>query len=202
MDRQMQIDMLRGAELQFRLATTVHLATTVGQQTLDVPVSWTYGNHNVSDELALTPEGADFAARLLKKSATFLMAVQVQEALTWFSKGKARNHSDPNVRSAFEVARLIRNAFTHQPLHPTWSIDPPCANRKFTVSDIITLDTAKLHGKEFDWQDYGGPLALLRLSQYIRIKILGDTNEGMARKKKAPNVTYHQVGSVILKQLS
>jgi hypothetical protein len=99
MDAQIQIDMLRGAELQFRLAVTVHLATTARKQTLDVPVSWTYGEHNVSyDEIALTPEGADFAAGLFKRSATYLIAVQIQEALTWLSGGKARAHSDPDIR--------------------------------------------------------------------------------------------------------
>lgn len=202
MNAQIQTDMLRGAELQFRLAVTVHLATTVRKQTLDVPVSWTYGQHNVSyDEIALTHEGADFAARLFKKSATYLMAMQIQEALTWFSGGQARSHSDPDVRCAFEIARLIRNSFAHHPLHPQWSIETNLRGKVFSIPDVISLDTANLHGKDFDWRDYGGPLAILKFSQHVRCKILGDDNEGMARKKREPKVTYRQQGNVILEQL-
>ncbi len=58
-----QIDMLRAAELQFRLASAVRLAATDRRQPLDLPIVWTHGKHSVAfHEVALSPEGADFAA--------------------------------------------------------------------------------------------------------------------------------------------
>lgn len=105
------------------------------------------------------------------------MAVQIQEALTIWTNGEARHHSDTNVRNSFEIARLIRNGFTHHPMEPIWNVDPQCRNKVFSVNGIISLDTAGLNGKRFDWQNYGGPLALLRLSDFVRIEILGDSGE-------------------------
>src|SRR2546423_568100 len=101
------IDMLRVAELQFRLASAVQLATNKRQQPLDLPVVWSHGQHQVTyEELALTPEGADLAAMLLKRAATFLMAVQIQEALTAFANNDVRNHPSKDVQTSFEIARL------------------------------------------------------------------------------------------------
>jgi len=44
---QSQIDALFTAELQFRLASAVRLASSVGTQPLDLPVDWTHGKHLV-----------------------------------------------------------------------------------------------------------------------------------------------------------
>ncbi len=111
--------MLRATELQFRLASAVRLAVIDRGQPLDLPLLWTHGQHSVAfHEVALTPEGADFAALCLQRSSTYLMAVQIQEALTVWTNGGARRHSDTNVRNSFEIARLIRNGFAHHPMEP------------------------------------------------------------------------------------
>lgn len=211
------VHMLRAAELQFRLASAVKLATGGGTQPLDLPAVWVHGQHQVThEEVELTDEGADLAAMLLQRAATFLMAIQIQEALTDFANNDARNHPDPNVRAAFEIARLIRNGFTHQPLHPMWSIDPPCRNKVYSVAKaigfgstksvkVIELDTSSLDGKDFDWRHYGGPLAILHLCEFVRVEILGDSGSfGAARDKKSvptPKVRYFQQGNLILKAL-
>lgn len=201
-----QIDMLRAAELQFRLASAVRLAASDRRQPLDLPIVWTHGRHSVEfHEVALSPDGADFAAMCLQRSATYLMAVQIQEALTVFANGSARHHTDANIRCSFEIARLIRNGFAHHPMRPIWNIDPPCRDKVYSVAEIICLNTLGLEGKPFDWQDYGGPLALLRLSEFVRTKILGDAGEfGSNRRVESvspPLVEYQQQGQLILKRL-
>ncbi|MGO8759996.1 MAG: hypothetical protein ACLQG3_17910 [Terracidiphilus sp.] len=207
MDRiDIQIQMLRAAEIQFRLAVAVRLATADRAQPLDLPSVWTYGQHSVEfHEIALTPEGADLAALCLERSATYLMAIQIQEALTEFANQKAREHPQPEVRSAFEIARLVRNGFAHHPMRPVWDIDKHCGNSTYAVEGIIALDTTNLHGKPFDWRDYGGPLALLRLSEFVRTKILGDEGTfGSNRERESvppPLNEYIQQGSVVLKKL-
>jgi hypothetical protein len=41
-----QIGLLFTAELQFRLASAVRLATSLGTQPIDLPITWTHGNHS------------------------------------------------------------------------------------------------------------------------------------------------------------
>ncbi|VVB85751.1 Uncharacterised protein [uncultured archaeon] len=43
-------------------------------------------------------------------------------------------------------------------------------NKEFEITNILTLKTHNLHGKRLDRYDYGGPLALLRLIQYVKTK--------------------------------
>jgi len=62
------------AELQFRLASAVHLATTLNAQPLDLPTEWTHGKHSVkNDEIGLRPDQADYAAYFLHRSSAFLI---------------------------------------------------------------------------------------------------------------------------------
>jgi hypothetical protein len=68
-------------------------------------------------------EDADCAACLLHRSATFLMAVAMKDAIR-AAVPDPKNHSDSEIRSAYQIARLIRNAFAHAPFAPVWSIDP------------------------------------------------------------------------------
>jgi hypothetical protein len=66
-----------------------------------------------------------------------------------------RTFIDPGVRSAYQIARLIRNAFAHGLFSPTWSISPDCRVKVLAVRDIIAVDTAGLDGAAFDWWHYG-----------------------------------------------
>ena len=61
---------LFGAELQFRLASAVRLASTLKTLPLDLPSEWAHGQHRVTyEEIALRPDQADVAAHLLHQSA-------------------------------------------------------------------------------------------------------------------------------------
>ncbi len=189
---QKYIDELFTAELQFRLASAVRLATTLKIQPLDLPTQWTHGQHSVNyEEIALRDDQAEYASRFLQRSATFLLAVSVKNAIRGVVQDP-KSSSDSAVQGAYQIARLIRNAFTHAPFHPIWSIDPDCRDRLFSVPGVITLDTKGLQGTPFDWRHYGGPLALLQLCRFVRQQVLKDQ---LARRKEVPDP-----GKVIFQQ--
>lgn len=79
---------------------------------------------------------------------------------------------------AYQIARMVRNAFSHHMLRPVRSIDAGCESRQFAVGDVIALDTSDLNGKMFDWRHYGWHLAIWRLSQCVRFNVLGGTPPG------------------------
>lgn len=200
-DRQTYIDQLFTAELQFRLASAVRLATTLKAQPLDLPMEWTHGQHRVRyEEIALRQDQAEFAALFLHRSSTFLMAVAMKDAIRAVVPDPKAS-SDPNVRSAYQVARLVRNAFAHAPFAPIWSIDADCRDEVFSVPDVISLDTTGLHGVLFDWRHYGGPIAMFRLCRFVRFVILKD--DSPPRKLvPIPNKAIIQQGDLILQSVA
>jgi hypothetical protein len=82
------------------------------------------------------------------------------------------DHPNPAIRNASWIARLNRNAFAHDPLQPTWQLYPECEKKIFEVEKIVALNTDGLHGKPVRRIDYDGPLALLRLSAFVREQVL------------------------------
>jgi hypothetical protein len=188
------------AELQFRLASAVRLATTLEREPLDIPMQWSHGKHVLRyEELALRQDQADFAAWSLHRSATFLLAVAMKDAIV-AAHPDPKSSSDPEIANAYQIARLIRNAFAHSPFDPTWSIDKDCLGRVFAVRNIISLDTNGIQGTRLKWEHYGGPLALLRLSQFVRFEIL--KQQRTERKViPLPKRYYYQQGDLILERL-
>jgi hypothetical protein len=170
--REHHIEQLFRAELQFRLASAVRLAVTCKHQPLDLPMEWTHGDHRVMyEEIALRDDQAEFAAFFLHRATTYLMAVAVNDAIK-ADKSNTVAPPNPNTQAAFQIARLIRNAFAHAPFTPTWMIEREYRNQTFAVPGVIELKTSGLNGAPFDWRHYGGPLALLRLCRFVRIEIL------------------------------
>ncbi len=196
-EREKHIGQLLSAELQFRLASAVRLATTRGVQPLDLPMDWTHGMHRARyEEIALRQDQAEYAAYSLHRSATYLMAVTMKDAIR-AAVENPKASPDPSTRAAYQIARLIRNAFAHAPFAPVWSIDPDCQNIIFAIPDLITLDTTGLHGQGFDWRQYGGPLALFRLCQFVRTTIL--RHQPDPRKiVPLPESRIYQIGDLIL----
>jgi hypothetical protein len=196
-DIERHICYLRAAELQFRLSSAVRLATTFKNQSRDLPVAWSHGNHVVHyPEVAISEDDADCAACYLQRSATYLMAVAIKDAIR-VAVADPKTHSDPNVRSAYQISRLIRNAFAHAPFDPVWSIDPDCRDQIFAVRDRLRLDTTRLDGQRFDWRHYGGPLAVLCLSKFVRTEILKD-QDPPSTIIPLPHKMYIQQGDLIL----
>lgn len=199
-DLKSHISNLFTAELQFRLASAVRLATTLQCQPLDLPMEWTHGQHRVQySEIALREDQADFAADFLHRSATYLMAVAIKDAIR-AAETDPKNSRRPEVQAAYQIARLIRNAFAHAPFAPTWSIDLDCRDKEFSIPNLITLNTSGLHGTPFDWRQYGGPLALFRLCQFARVNILKD--EPTPRSLiPLPQKRIYQQGSLLLHKI-
>jgi hypothetical protein len=192
------IDLLFTAELQFRLASAVRLAVTMEDQPLDLPQEWSHGKHKVSySEVALRQDQADFAAWSMHRSATFLMAVAMKDAIK-AAVPDPKNATNSDVQAAYQISRLIRNAFAHSPFNPVWSIDPDCRNRVFEVSSVVSLDTTDLQGVAFNWRHYGGPLAMLRLCRYVRFEILKDLKRPRKKLPNPKNIYYLQ-GNLILR---
>lgn len=199
-DRETHIGNLFTAELQFRLASAVRLAVTAKRQPLDLPMEWTHGHHRVQyEEMALRQDQADYAAGFLHRSATYVMAVAIKDAIRAVVPDPKLS-SNPNVRAAYQIARLIRNAFAHAPFSPTWAIDSDCRDTTFVVADLITLDTTGLHGTTFDWRHYGGPLALFRLCRFVRTEILKDQVPARTIVPIPGRVIYQQ-GDLILEKV-
>jgi hypothetical protein len=199
-DNEKQIGKLFTAELQFRLASAVRLAVTFGNQPLDLPTQWTHGQHSVGyEEIALRQDQADFAACFLHRSATYLMAVAIKDVIR-ATVHDPKTSTDSNIQNAYQIARLIRNAFAHDPTSPVWSIDADCRNKIFSVPHVISLDTMNIHGTKFDWRHYGGPLALFRLCRFVRVEILKD-NVSPRKNVPIPSKIMYQQGDLILQKV-
>jgi hypothetical protein len=188
------------AELQFRLASAVRLATVDNRQPLDLPIEWSHGRNSVTyQEIALRPDQADYAASFLHSTATYMMAVAIRGAIV-AAIPDPKHSSASDIRGAYQIARLIRNAFTHAPFAPVWSIDEDCRDKTFTVSDFIRLDTSNLNAKLFDWRDYGGPLALFQLCRFVRTKVLNH-KQSPRKVLPLPGRAIYQQGDLIVKEM-
>jgi len=192
------LQLLKLAEQQFRLACTVNFAVTTGRMSLDVPVEMTFGRHHTDyREFGLRLDQASYAAPLLEFVATFVMASTIRRAFEDCIPN-ANAHSDMNIACAYQIARLIRNAFAHNMLHPVWSIDKNCRDQCFCISDVISLNTSGLHEAPFEWQNYGGHLAIWRLSQWVRFKVFGDKPPGNRVEPPYPSIEAFQQGRLVL----
>jgi len=77
-------------------------------------------------------------------------------------------HSDDLIRNASVIVWIIRNAVAHDILEPRWKIDNPALqNQRFVIADVLEFDTTGLNGKLVRRVDFGGPLALFRLSEKL-----------------------------------
>lgn len=199
-DIERHIGYLFSAELQFRLASAVRLAATLERQPLDIPLEWSDGNTKVRyQDVVLRKDQADFSAWNLRRSATFLMAVAIKDAIK-VAVPSIKECDDANVVSAYQISRLIRNSFAHRPFDPVWSIDADCLDRVFEVENIIRLDTTKLQGRQFELTHYGGPLTLLNLCKFVRFEILKDERKSRV-VVPMPDKLYYQQGDLIFERI-
>lgn len=200
-DRERHLNRLKLAEQQFRLACTVNLAVANGVQTLDVPVKWTFGKHSVSyEDFGLRKDQADFAALHLETTATFVMACVVRDTLTALFDSP-KTHIDVDVVSAYQISRLIRNAFAHSTIYPRWSIDDNCRDKTFAIKDVISLNTTGLDQKPLEWTDYGGPLAIFYLGRFVREVLLNDEIDPNRVKPSFPTIECYQLGRLIARKI-
>lgn len=192
------INPLKLAEHQFRLACTVHLGVSNGVQSLDVPVEWTFGCHRVSyEDFGLRSDQAELAASQLEMTATLVVAGAIRDAIVGLFPAP-KDHADHNVRAAYQISRLIRNAFAHSFIAPRWSVDADCRDMTFTINGIIELNTTSLHDSYLNWRHYGGPLAIFAFGRFVREILLNDRVDPQRAKPPFPTLECYQQGRLIL----
>lgn len=133
------------------------------------PTMHTWGRHSLSpDDLRLTPDNFALCGTVLERLAYRLLAMELDSALASELSGEDRfNHEDTFVRDASTVIRLIRNTVAHNILEPIWKIDRKLQNRKIVIGGLLAFDTTGLNGRLLKRLDFGGPIALFRLSERI-----------------------------------
>jgi len=199
--RDQHLNRLKLAEQQFRLACTVNLAVTNDVQTLDVPVIWTFGRHKVSyEDFGLRKDQAEGAASQLEMTATFVIAAAIRDAIVALFENP-KSHTDQRVVAAYQISRMIRNAFAHSMIYPRWSIDNDCRDLVFEIADIIKLDTRGLSDQPLDWRHYGGPLAMFQFGRFVRLDLLGDQIDPNRQKPPYPTVENYQQGRLVMRKI-
>lgn len=200
-DRNKYINQIKLAEQQFRLACTVHLAVTNDVQPLDVPVEWTFGKHRVAyQDFGLRPDQAPLAAQALEEAAMLVLTSTIRDAIAaLFPNPKV--HTNSKVVAAYQISRIIRNAFAHSVVDPVWSIDADCIDKTFAIDSVISLCTNGLDGKRIGWRDYGGPLAIFHFGRFVREVLLQDPVDPNRKKPDYPSIASYQMGRMVMRKV-
>lgn len=162
---------IRFAQDFFRFAYLVGSPISFGLK-VDIPeppAIHIWGKHSLSPaDLRLNPDDFALCGTVLERLAYRLLAMELDSALaSALSRADRFDHSDPFVRNASAVVRLIRNTVAHNILEPVWKIDRKLQNRQFVIDGVLTFDTADLNGRPLKRLDFGGPIALFRLSERV-----------------------------------
>jgi len=160
----------------------LHLKLVFGLRATRPEVSYlktfSFGRHIAyQDELSLTPQQEEHAFAALEHCSTYLAVVQIHTVLEAIHVDPF-HISEPDIGAAFQISRLTRNAFAHNPFAPVWEIRDAWRDTIFSVPDVISLDTSGLDGKPLRREHYGGPLAILRFIQYADSVVTLRTKKG------------------------
>jgi len=167
------VDRVLFAQDFFRFAYLVGTPISFGLkgELPDPPEVVIFGEHSLStQDLEISKENFEICGTLLARLAYRLLAMELNSALEKkFGNWRARRtHADDLIRNSSAVIWMIRNAVAHEILEPVWKIDDPTLqNKQFVVADIFTFDTTGLNGNLIKRFDFGGPIALLRLSEKL-----------------------------------
>lgn len=177
-DKSHYIELLKISEIQYRFANAINTLYSINGRLprLPYPKTWVWGKHSVTDkDVKLSRDETRDGAMYVAHSALYIMAIQIDTALEKCFGTQRFSHSDSDIKSASCIARLIRNAFAHDPFHPVWLIPLQMRNQIFRVDKItMELNTTGLEGRNVKRSHYGGPLVILYLSRFVRELILSD----------------------------
>lgn len=200
-NRESLLNRLKLAEQQFRLACTIHLAIANDVLNLDVPVEWSFGRHSVSyEDFGLRRDQAPLAGMALEETAMLVLVSAIRDAIVG-SFPNPKQHADRQVFAAYQISRLIRNAFAHSMIDPIWSIDSDCIEKTFTIEGIISVCTTGLHGRRMGWADYGGPLAIFLFGRFVRETLLQDQVDPNRTLPAFPNIPSYQAGRTVFRRV-
>ena len=130
--------LLPNAQVHFKLV----FGLTATRPQINYLDTFSFGGHVAyRTELALTTEQEEHAFAALEHCGTYLAAVQVHTVLESIHADPFQI-PEPEIAAAFQIARLIRNAFAHNPFGPIWEIREAWKDRTFSVPSVITLNTA------------------------------------------------------------
>jgi len=177
-----EIKRIKLAELRFRLASLIKFAIRSKSLSFNTETSWVYGEQTAyQKELALTRDQSELAAHLLFHSSTHELASVLKESMVKVcmdGKGQIKDIFDSKrelIERALRISNIIRTAYSDNSGNPVWKIPKDKRNTdKIVLENIISLDLNALNGKPVLSEHYGGPLALFRLSRFVRKNLLGD----------------------------
>ena len=172
------INRIRLAQDFFRFAYLIGSPISFGLpvQFPEPPAVRVWGEHSFSPEEAkLDPDAFGLCGAILERLAYRLLAMELDSALAAVHGKDRFNHADAFIRDASIVVNLIRVAVAHNALDPIWLIDRKMRKRihrywrngRTTIDGVLTFDTTDLNGEQLKRLDFGGPLALFRLSERI-----------------------------------
>lgn len=136
----------------------------------------------------------------MESTATLALASTIRDVIV-SSFETPKEHANGDVVAAYQISRLLRNAFAHSMMSPKWSIDADCQNRTFEIGSIISLDTTNLNGQPLHWRHYGGPLAIFHFCRFVRESLLRDPIDPNRIKPQAPKLGCYQVGRLIARRI-
>ncbi len=157
----------------FRLAHRVGGPISFGLQVQlpPMPAVWSFGKFTLTAEDFEMPDDAfELCGTILERLAYRLLAMELNAALEkTFGPWKVRcRHDNEFIRNSCIVVWLIRNTVAHDILEPVWKIDDKTLqDREFSIEGIMTFSTAGINGKHLKRLDFGGPIALFRLSEKL-----------------------------------
>jgi hypothetical protein len=180
-----EVDRIRFAQDYYRFSELVGLRLGFGRPIEIAPPSiYVWGRHALGrDGLNLPTRRLHECGRYQRLFGVHLLAIEMNAGL---EKAIPNRLFDPdqNIRAASEIVRLLRNAFAHDPLRPKWQISARVAGRTLSVECVkpqFKLDTAKLDGQIVQRRHFGGPLALLALSEFV-VKLIASHQQRSRRR--------------------
>ena len=122
-----------------------------------------------TNNMVLSKEEEDEASATLENSAVYLAACQMDSVL----EAKLPNrfeHDDHDIRSVCSIIRLLKVSFAESPFKPVWKFPDEWKGRLLEF-EKVSLFPPELDGRPVRRRDYGGPLALLRLLEFMQVKV-------------------------------
>ena len=163
----MQMRRIEQLEYQFKFAIAAWATVHSRDFRLNYIDAYDDGAHMLTrEEMLLTPEEEEMASNLVMWSSTYLLAVQMNTALERISLHHF-NKPMEELRAAKIIVNLVRNAFAHNPMEPTWDIPETLRDRIFEVPRVIRLDTHEIQGMTVNIRRFGAS-SFLRLAQWLR----------------------------------
>jgi hypothetical protein len=178
-ERQAHIEMIIQAERQYKFSVALsfdcHTAIRdTNRNYVNYSMEYVWGKYRYGEaEMRITPQEELTCSITLQLTSIYILVLQLDRFLEKYYGSNRFDSDDIDLANTSIVVRQIRNAFAHNPLYPTWEIRQPQAKNKIiNIGSMLTVDFERIDGKKVEREHYGGPLAILELSKFVRGKFL------------------------------